>query len=61
MDRGAWQATVHEAAKNQTQLKWLSMHMGLKIYLFYIPSHYWGLLLMLTIVLSPHLLSQYKS
>ena len=24
MDRGAWQATVHRVAKNQTQLKWLS-------------------------------------
>ena len=26
MDRGAWQAIVHSEAKNQTQLKWLSMH-----------------------------------
>ena len=25
-DRGAWQATVHRAAKSQTQLKWLSTH-----------------------------------
>ena len=61
MDRGVWQATVQGVAKNQIQLKWLSMHMGLNIYLFYIASHYWGLLLMLTIVLSPYLLSQYKS
>ena len=28
MDRRAWQATVHRVAKNQTQLKWLSMHTG---------------------------------
>ena len=26
MDRGSWQATVHRAIKNQTWLKWLSMH-----------------------------------
>ena len=26
MDRGAWRATVHRVAKNQTQLKQLSMH-----------------------------------
>ena len=26
MDRGAWQATVHRAAKSQTWLKWISMH-----------------------------------
>ena len=26
MDRGAWRATVHRAAKSQTQLKQLSMH-----------------------------------
>ena len=26
MDRGAWQATVHGIAKNQTQLKQLSPH-----------------------------------
>ena len=26
MDRGAWQATVHGAAKSQTRLKRLSMH-----------------------------------
>ena len=26
MDRGAWRATVHRAAKSQTQLKRLSMH-----------------------------------
>ena len=26
MDRGAWQATGHGVAKNQTRLKWLSMH-----------------------------------
>ena len=26
MDRGAWWATVHEAAKSQTWLKWLNMH-----------------------------------
>ena len=26
MDRGAWWATVHGAAKSQTQLKGLSMH-----------------------------------
>ena len=25
MERGAWQATVHRVAKNQTQLKQLSM------------------------------------
>ena len=26
MDRGAWRATVHRVSKNQTRLKWLSMH-----------------------------------
>ena len=26
MDRGAWQATVHGVAKNQTRLKQLSTH-----------------------------------
>ena len=26
MDRGAWQVTVHKAAKSQTRLKRLSMH-----------------------------------
>ena len=26
MDRGAWWATDHSVAKNQTQLKWLSKH-----------------------------------
>ena len=26
MDKGAWQATVHRVAKNQTQLKQLSVH-----------------------------------
>ena len=26
MDRGDWQATVHETAKSQTRLKRLSMH-----------------------------------
>ena len=26
MDRGAWQAAFHRAAKSQTRLKWLSMH-----------------------------------
>ena len=26
MDRGDWQATVHRAAKSQTQLKQLGMH-----------------------------------
>ena len=26
MDQGAWWATVHGVAKNQTQLRWLSMH-----------------------------------
>ena len=26
MDRGAWRATVYEAAKSWTWLKWLSMH-----------------------------------
>ena len=26
MDRGAWRALVHGAAKSQTQLKQLSMH-----------------------------------
>ena len=26
MDRGAWQGMVHRIAKNQTQLKQLSMH-----------------------------------
>jgi len=26
MDRGAWQAIVHSVAKNQTWLKWPSMH-----------------------------------
>ena len=29
MDRGAWWATVHGAAKSQTQLKRLSMHTSL--------------------------------
>ena len=28
MDRGAWRATVHGVAKSQTQLKRLSMHVG---------------------------------
>ena len=32
MDRGAWQATVDRVAKNQTQLKWLSM----RVYVIYI-------------------------
>ena len=26
VDRGAWRATVHGAAKSQTQLKWLNVH-----------------------------------
>ena len=26
MDRGAWRATIHRITKNQTWLKWLSMH-----------------------------------
>ena len=26
MDRGAWWARVHKVTQNQTQLKWLSMH-----------------------------------
>ena len=26
MDKGVWQATVHRVAKNQTQLKQLSVH-----------------------------------
>ena len=29
MDRGAWQATVHEIAKSQTRLKQLSMYVAL--------------------------------
>ena len=29
MDRGAWQSTLHEVAKSQTQLKGLSMHASL--------------------------------
>ena len=29
IDRGAWWAMVHGIAKNQTQLKWLSMHHNL--------------------------------
>ena len=32
MDRGAWQATVHGVAENQTQLKQLSMHACIRIY-----------------------------
>ena len=27
-ERGAWQATVHEAAKSRTRLTWLNMHRG---------------------------------
>ena len=27
-DRGAWRATVHEAAKSRTRLTWLNMHRG---------------------------------
>ena len=34
MERGAWQATVHRVAKNQTQLKQCSMHVPWKS-LFY--------------------------
>ena len=30
MDRGAWQATVHSAAKSWIQLKWLSSHVYIK-------------------------------
>ena len=30
MDRGAWRATVHGAAKSRTRLNQLSMHRGLK-------------------------------
>ena len=26
IDRGAWQATVHEVAQSRTQLRWLSTH-----------------------------------
>ena len=29
MDKGAWQATVHSAAKSWTQLKWLNMHINM--------------------------------
>ena len=28
VDRGAWQATVHEVAKSRTQLKWFRTHAG---------------------------------
>lgn len=28
MNRGAWQTTVHRAAKSKTQLKQISMHTG---------------------------------
>ena len=31
MDKGAWQATVHSLAKNQTQLKQLSIHAHCKM------------------------------
>ena len=34
MDRGAWQAAVHSAAKRWTTLNWLSMHACRVIYLF---------------------------
>ena len=34
MDRGAWWATVHRAAKSRTRLKWLSMYILLNILLF---------------------------
>ena len=32
MDRGAWQATVHEVTKSQTQLKQLSTYMHVVLY-----------------------------
>ena len=32
MDRGAWRATVHSAAKSQTQLKRLSTHVHIETF-----------------------------
>ena len=29
MDRGAWRVAVHRAAKSQTQLRQLGMHLGI--------------------------------
>ena len=34
MDRGAWQATVHEVAKGWTWIKWLSTHICIKTMYF---------------------------
>ena len=34
IDRGAWRATVHGVMKSQTQLKWLSTHVGTWDYYF---------------------------
>ena len=33
MDRGAWWAPVHRVTKSQTQLKWLSMHACIYVYI----------------------------
>ena len=38
IDRGAWWATVHRIAKNQTQLKQLSMHAHHHYYSIYLPE-----------------------
>ena len=43
MDRGAWQATVHEVAKSQTRLSDYHFHMHVEIYGKYI---IWNLVLM---------------
>ena len=36
MDRGAWQAAVHRISQNLTQLKQLSMHASIFIYIIYV-------------------------
>ena len=41
LDRGAWQVNVYRVAKNQTWLKWLSMHFHHRIIIFV--SQEWGI------------------
>ena len=41
MDREAWRATVHRAAKNQTGRKQLSMHCKMCIIVFSLPA-FWA-------------------
>ena len=54
LDRGAWRAIVHSAAKNWTRLKWLGMHAG--IILETIPFLGFATLSLLNppLLLSPH-------